>query len=417
MKIRAVDLYCGAGGTSTGILEACDEDLDVEVDLTAINHWPIAIDTHRLNHPDVRHICEPVQNLHPASVIPSRRLHLLAAGCECTYHSLARGGGPCNEQSRSQPWQLVRWASDIRVDNILMENVREFLGWGPLHGRTKRPIRSRRGEYFRAFIQALENLGYSVEWKIQCAADFGDHTSRPRLILMARLGRKVVWPQPTHGPGLQPQRTARQIIDWSLVGRSIFGRRRPLCNNTLKRIAAGLQKYGGRDAEPFIIMLNGGSPAHVAASVKSIDEPLPTITAGGNHACLVEPFIVQTDQCGGGGIYARSVDSPIGTVVSKQNMLLIQPLIMKYYKSGRCRPVDLPLDTITTKARFMLVQCGETTVWLDILVRMLQPYELAAAHSFPRHYQFTGNKEAQTKQIGNSVPIRLARAHARAILS
>jgi len=132
---------------------------------------------------------------------------------------------------------------------------------------------------------------------------------------------------------------------------------------------------------------------------------------------LVEPIIIQTDQVGGNGLYARTVDSPIGTVVSKQNMMLVQPLLMKYYKSGRCRPVDIPLDTITTKARFMLIQCGKTVLGLDILVRMLQPHELAAAHSFPRHYQFFGTKEAQTKQIGNSVPVKLARAHAHAILS
>jgi len=416
MTIQAVDLFCGAGGTSSGILEACDEDLRQAVNLTAVNHWPTAINTHTLNHPRVHHICEPVENLWPARVVKGRLLHLLAASCECTFHSNARGGGPCNEQSRSQPWQLVRWASDLRVENILMENVREFKGWGPLHQRTKRPIKSRKGEYFNAFLNALRNLGYQVEWKIQVAADFGDPTSRPRLMLMARLGKKVVWPAASHGPGLSPWRTAREIIDWSLVGTSIFNRKRPLCQNTLNRIAAGLKKFGGPAAGPFIIHLTHhgehGRRCH------SLNSPLPSVT-GSKEMALVEPIIIQTDQTGGNGIYARSVDQPIGTVVSKQNMLLVEPLILKYYRTGRCCPVDEPLDTITTKARFMLVECksGRRVAELDIRTRMLQPHELAAAHSFPASYQFTGTKESQTKQIGNSVPVKLARAHALAILS
>ena len=123
MLIRAVDLFCGAGGLSRGIIEAARER-GHKLDLVAVNHWDTAINSHSLNHPTVRHICEPVENLWPARVVPGRRLNLLAAGVECTYHSLARGGGPCKEQSRSQAWQLIRWLTDIRVDGLQMENVR-----------------------------------------------------------------------------------------------------------------------------------------------------------------------------------------------------------------------------------------------------------------------------------------------------
>lgn len=486
--VDIVDLFCGAGGTSTGILKAVSERLGKVPRLTAVNHWRTAVNTHALNHPTVKHLCESVENLHPLDLAPDG-LHLLAASCECRFHSNARGGGPCNEQSRSQPWQLVRWATDISVENILMENVREFMKWGPLHRRTKRPIKSRRGEFFKAFINALMNLGYQVEFRIQKAADYGDPTSRERFIMIARKGKAVVWPEATHGPGRgKPWRAARGIIDWQLKGKSLFGEDGSprLCANTVARIAAGLKKFGGAAAEPFLVLLRGTSKEQIERSARTLAEPLPTLTAGGGHMmlcepfvigqqsgaiarsteeplptvatagairlvqpfivgaggparagepssiekplhtvmcrntkCLVEPLIVQTDQTGGNGCYSRPISAPFPTVVTKQNALLVQPLVVKYYKSGVCKPVDEPLDTVTTKARFMLVECesGKAIGEMDILTRMFEPYELAAAHSFPKHYQFTGNKAARTKQIGNSVPVELACAHAEAALS
>jgi DNA (cytosine-5)-methyltransferase 1 len=526
MTMEIVDLFCGAGGTSTGILKAVAR-LNKKARLTAVNHWKTAVNTHSLNHPTVKHICEPVENLHPLDLIKSGNLHTLAASCECRFHSNARGGGPCNEQSRSQPWQIIRWATDIHVENILMENVREFMNWGPLHPRTKRPIKSRKGEYFRAFINAILGLGYKVEFKVQVAADFGDPTSRPRLILLARKSNPIKWPEPSHGPGRAlPWRTARECIDWELKGKSIFDRKKPLCKNTLRRIAAGLAKFGGPNAEPFLVLLRGTSDGQINGSARSLDEPLPTLTAGGGHlvmcepfvigqqsgavprgtneplptvACagairlvepfihayhnghdserrthsvddplptqdtsnrfaliepfiqhlthhgsdnnrchsvdkpmptvtgahrgemaLVEPIIVQTDQTGGNGLCSRSVDTPLASVVSKQNMLLVEPFVIKYYGKGfNAESLQEPLASVTTKQRFCLVECntGRTVAELDIRTRMLQPHELSLAHSFPRDYKFTGNKEDQTKQIGNSVPVELAAAHAASLFA
>jgi DNA (cytosine-5)-methyltransferase 1 len=494
--IEAVDLFCGAGGTSSGILKAADERLQRKINLTAVNHWQTAINTHTLNHPRVKHICEPVENIHPLDLVKSGHLHLLAASCECRFHSNARGGGPCNEQSRSQPWQLIRWATDIQVDNILMENVREFMNWGPLNKRTKRPLKSKKGAHFKAFINALLNLGYNVDFKVQVAADFGDPTSRPRLMLIASKFKPVKFPEPSHGPGRsQPWRVARECIDFSIVSKSIFkdGKARH-CANTLKRIAAGLQKFGGVNAEPFLIILRGSTEGHFPASARSIDEPMPTVTTSGKHAYLVEPMImtldrpitnrskvrgldepvptitsarrvalvepfifaanhgedtpprgsierrvksldeplptittqnafglcepilVQTDQQGGNGIYARPLSRPLGTIVTKQNTLLVEPFIVKYYSTAK--GAEEPLDTVTTRDRFLLIEpkSGRTVAELDIRARLLQPHELAAAHSFPKHYKFTGNKGDQTKQIGNSVPVELACAHAEAAL-
>lgn len=498
VTLRIVDLFCGAGGTSTGILKAAQR-LGVRVNLTAVNHWTTAINTHSLNHPSVTHLCENVENLHPLDLAPDG-LDVLAASCECRYHSNARGGGPCNEQSRSQAWQLTRWATDVRVKNILMENVREFLNWGPLLKRAivykgksykkDRPDPRRKGEFFNAFVATLRGLFRHVEWRLQIAANYGDATTRERLMLIASQ-EPITWPEFSHGPAsARPWRTARECIDWSLKGTSIFERKKPLCQNTMDRIAAGLKKFGGPAAQPFLVILRGTGKSHINSCAREIDAPIPTITAGGNHVALVEPFlaayhngpnprihsvdeplrtqdtsnryalvepfithlthqgghesrchsvdkplptvtaahrgemalvqpfIAQTDQQSSKSLCCRTVDQPIGTVVSKQSMLLVEPMVVKYYRTGRCKPVDAPLDTITTKARFMLVECGSgrEVAELDIRTRMLQPHELAAAHSFPSSYKFLGSQEDKTTQIGNSVPVELAAAHAEAIL-
>lgn len=467
--LYGVDLFCGAGGTSTGFLKAA-ASLGQTVKLTAINHWTTAVNTHELNHPDVVHLCENVETVNPRAVVPGGHLHALLASCECTFHSNARGGGPCNDQSRSQPWQIIRWITDLTVDKILMENVPEFQNWcrllrrgirwkGKYH-KKDRPDPRYRGEYFRSFVDTLRTHGYNVEYRIQDAADFGDATHRRRLMLIASRTGPVVWPEPTHGSGCAaPYKTAREIIDWTHKGNSIFSRKKSLSDNTLARIKAGLEMFGGQAAEPFLVILNGTTSRQIKSSVRSLDEPLGTIAGNGSHHMLVEPtpflakyhgnhagrddsgnrvysldeplgtidtsnrfaliepIIVRTDQTGSNGHCCQRIDQPLSTVVSKQNMLLVEPVIAKYYGTGGCKSVDEPLDTITTKDRFLLVEPQNDGEYLDILIRMLQPEELQLAHSFGSGYKFTGTKADRTKQIGNSVPVELARAHAAAILS
>ena len=372
MRINAVDLFCGAGGTSTGMLQA-GESLGIDINLLAVNHWDKAIATHSLNHPNVRHLCESLDRIIPSDAIPSGRLGLLAASPECTHHSNAAGGRPRSDQSRATAWHVCRWAADLTVDSIFIENVAEFQHWGPLDGNGK-PIKRRRGETFQAFVQALRSMNYRVEYRIQNAADFGDPTSRRRLILLARRGNKgIVWPDQSHGVGAsEPYRTARDIIDWKLKGRSITERSKPLSPNTMRRIEAGLKRFGGRDAQPFLVLMEHGG------NERSIDRPMPTITtAKGGAIGLCEPFLI------------------------------------KYYGNEKTPgSIDEPLDTVTTKDRFMLVEPTRH----EILFRMLQPHELAAAMSFPVGYQFSGTKTDAVKQIGNAVPVRMARAHCAALL-
>lgn len=287
--IKAADLFCGAGGTSSGLYHAC-ELLGLGIDLLAVNHWRIAIETHRANHPGARHVCATLENVDPRKEIKSGCLDILVASPECTHHSIARGGRPVNDQLRASAWNVLRWVELLKIDNILIENVREFRDWGPTTA-TGKPIKSRKGETYQAFLNALRSLNYTVEDNVLNAADYGDPTSRNRLFVIARRGnKKITWPSPSHTDNetpalfdvMKPYRTAREVIDWNLPGESIFNRKKPLAPATLARIASGLRKYSGKNAEPFLVMLYGSNDA------RSIGRPMPTITANGGHVELCQ---------------------------------------------------------------------------------------------------------------------------------
>lgn len=405
-KIFAADLFCGAGGTSQGMLMAANR-IHADLELLAINHWRVAIDTHALNHPDAQNLCTGVDVVDPLKLVPGGRLNVLWASPECTHHSVARGGKPMNDQSRASAWHILHWAQVLYIDTLLIENVPEFQSWGPL-GANGRPLKSKRGELFQQFISSLKALGYRVEWRILNCADYGAPTTRRRFFLIARRGnKKIVWPAPTH---VQPAkdntmtlweeskpcwRTAREVIDWKQQGKSIFGRKKPLADKTLRRIEAGLKRFAGIDVDlrkcveedlrPFIVVLRGTGTA------QSVDDPLHTVTAGGNHYGLVqpflvphfgeregqaprthsidapaptvtasnvphlaEPFLVPIDHTGAGDKGARSVDAPVATIVTKQNQALIEPFIVSINhgdgdSTRRAQSVDDPLGTVTGK--------------------------------------------------------------------
>jgi DNA (cytosine-5)-methyltransferase 1 len=215
---RAVDLFCGAGGESTGMSLAAQER-GMKLELLAVNHWELAIETHAANHPSAEHLCESVERVDPTKAVPGQKLDLLWASPECTHHSIARGGRPRSDQSRASAWLILKWLSELYVERVIIENVPEFLSWGPLD-KSGQPIQKQKGKTFMAFIEALRSLGYSVDWKILTAADYGDPTTRRRLFVQAVKGRKrILWPQITHMDGdsnlmgYQPWVPARNIID------------------------------------------------------------------------------------------------------------------------------------------------------------------------------------------------------------
>lgn len=391
--IRAADLFCGAGGASTGLVRAC-QALGVELDLLAINHWPVAVDTHSTNHPGVRHLCESVERVDPREAVPGGRLDLLLAGPECTHFSTARGGRPVNPQSRASAWHILKWAQELYIGTILIENVPEFRTWGPI-GANGKPLKSKRGETYRAFLAALQSLGYRVEDRILNSADYGDPTTRKRLFIMAvRGGRPVRWPLPTHsrsgGPTLfgttKKWRPAREVIDWSIAGKSIFTRKKPLKPATIARILAGLDKFGGPDLQPFLVVLrrnqdgksiDGPVPTlttsganvgiaqpflmHIthgtdADRTRSVDVPVPTITtAKRGELGLVEPFIIGAGGPARGG-KPRSVEQPMGTVLTREHKGVVQAFVLQQQSGGAPRSTDDPLPTIATDGAISVVE-------------------------------------------------------------
>lgn len=247
-KIYCADLFCGGGGTSTGMIAAF-EKRGVDYELVGVNHWDKAIETNRLNHRG-RYRRDGVERVSPRELVPGGRLHILWASPECTNHSRAKGGRPKDEQSRATAWDVLKWPQELFIDRIYIENVEEFLEWGPCD-EAGHPIAKKKGEIFRQYIRALKAFGYRVDYQVMNAADFGAPTCRRRLIIQAVRGRnqKIRWPEPTHAkaPGLfgeKPWRAAREIIDWNIKGTSIFERKKPLAANTLRRIYSGIAKHG-----------------------------------------------------------------------------------------------------------------------------------------------------------------------------
>lgn len=346
-KMLVADLLCGAGGSSTGCARAL-RDLGLEMELVCINHWPTAIETHRRNHPEARHYVQDIATVRPHLLVPEGYLDLLMASPTCTYHSVARGGKPTSDQQRSDPWHIITWLTELRVKRAIIENVWEFISWGPVDPKTGKPIKERRGEYFRAWIETMQRLGYEIEWRKLNAADYGEATTRKRFILMMRNdGRKILWPAATHRkrddgvleliPGLQPWRPARDIIDWSLKGQSIFGRKKDLAPKTLARIWAGAIKLGW--PEPFLVILRN----HMDG--KSIDGPVPAIAAEGNHIGLAEPVLMN----GRRNNKAKAVSTdPVPALDTKGGVWLAEPLVLSQHSSGAARSTEEPLPTIMT---------------------------------------------------------------------
>lgn len=406
--LRAADLFCGGGGFTTGA-EASGR---VKVEL-AINHWRTAIYTHQTNHPNTRHICARIDDIDPRNDKTIPDLDLLLASPECTHHSIARGGMPIDDQKRATPWHVLVWAEAKRPAWIVVENVREFRDWGPLNSNC-RPIKSRKGEIFRQWIKSLEAIGYQVDHQLLNAADFGAATKRIRLFIIARRKRSrldIPWPEPTHAGNWKP---AYSIIDWTKPCPSIFTRKRPLAEKTLRRIEIGLRKFVGEAAEPFVVTLRfdrGG----LDKTVSGIGGPIGTITAGGTHHGLAVPFLLDVNH-GGHDHRTASMDRPIGTITAGGNgKALCVPFLTKYYGNGGAAPIDEPLNTITTKNHFglamvSLVQTMNELGVYDIGFRMLDVDELARAQGFPEGYYLHGNKGERVKQVGNAVCPPVAKA-------
>ena len=453
-----VDLFCGGGGSSEGIRQAlgCDP-------IVALNHNKHAIQTHKLNHPRTHHAEQDVFQMDPRATLIElgvMDLDLLWASPDCVHFSRARGSKPMEGGRRALAESLIPWARDVRPRFIMIENVAEFLTWGPLN-KDGTPNKRRAGEFFEAWIAELESFGYSIEWRQLKASDYGEATSRVRLfIICARQGEEIRWPEITHGPTTStPYRSAAECVNWSHKANSIFGRKKALAPKTLARVAKGIERYvlnceapyivpSGEDSQaPFLAPRYGERPTQ-APRTHSIQDPTPTIVPTGNSTRLASMVMKNY-----GGMVGNHPSKPFGAITARDSHGLATASLVAYY--GTCKDgqgLRDPLRTITTKGRFGLVEtilgteatdiareagaflaehCGVTLdseglahvtvegtdyVVTDIGMRMMQPDELAAAMGFPETYQWPGSKTEQTARIGNAVPVRVAAALASANL-
>ncbi len=433
-----VDLFAGGGGASQGIYQATGRHPDI-----AINHDPVAVAVHKRNHPGTLHYCESIWKVRPEDACGVRPVGLLWASPDCRHFSRAAGGRPKWKSVRSLPGVVLTWAKRVQPRVIVVENVREMLGWGPLL-EDGTPCPRRIGLSFKTWAGRLRGLGYRVEWRELCAADFGAPTIRTRLVIVAaRDDAPIRWPVPTHSraPSLleHPWRTAAECIDWALPARSIFDRPRPLKEATLRRIAEGVVRFVVKAERPYFVDRAVGS--HLVPVTHSSDRsfgrdihaPAPTITTakGGEHA-LIAAFLAQHN----GGVVGRPAAAPISTITTQgsQQQLVetalsetdragagrVAAFLIHYYGSGgQHGSLSCPLGAITTKERFALVTVhGVPTPITDIRMRMLAPQELSSAQGFPAEYDLTDggrlNKVDQIRLIGNSVCPAMAEAVVRA---
>ncbi|WP_374294143.1 DNA cytosine methyltransferase [Sphingomonas sp.] len=394
MRPMIIDNFAGGGGASTGIERATGRAIDV-----AINHDPEAVAMHIANHPTTKHYCQSILAVDPLDATGGAPVALVWFSPDCKHHSKAKGGKPREKNIRDLAWVVVHWAERLLKATkdgsgapqvIMLENVEEFRQWGPLD-EDGLPIKERQGEEFDLWCRRLKRLGYRISYRELRACDYGAPTSRKRLYLIARRdGLPIVWPEPTHGkPGSPevlsgkrlPWRTAAECIDWTIPCPSIFDRKRPLKEATLRRIAHGTMRYVVNAAKPFIVGCGGrrGQSAPIG-----IDQVYPTTTAKAD-ACIVDAAIVPVTHTGepsrshdpadpmrtittaNGGEFARTtatlvqmgygeregqkpraldVEAPLGTIVAGGGKhAVVVGHLEKFAQNSRGRPADAPLDT------------------------------------------------------------------------
>lgn len=473
MKDLIIDCFAGGGGASVGIEMALGRQVDI-----AINHDAQAIRMHKTNHPGTLHLTEDIFKVDLEKYVAGRHVALVWASPDCTSHSKAKGGQPRKHGLRILPWAVYKHARKILPDVIIMENVEEIQQWGPLD-ENGRPIPEKKGEDYLKFVSAMKNLGYKFDSRELVAADYGAPTTRKRwYAIFRRDGKPIIWPEPTHSrtgaDGKKKWVSVASVLNFSDIGKSIFGRKKPLADNTMRRIARGLEKFVFNNPEPFIVQVNYGGDNFRG---QDVHEPMPTIT--GRHGFgVVTPYIIQYhSETTRNGIRGQTVSEPVQTIDTSnrygmvsafltkfyktgigqglneplhtittspghfgqvsvltvdyeylkaagvdeetaQKATWVSQFIMEYYGSGTGQQIAEPLHTVVTKDRFALLTIlGNQYVILDIFLRMLTPEELKLAQGFPSDYIIDRDyawkpypKSEQVKRIGNSVVPIMAQA-------
>ena len=361
-----VDNFAGGGGASLGILQALNgKKIDI-----AINHDQEAIELHEKNHPETKHYCESVHDIDPVDVCAGRPVGLVWLSPDCKHHSKARGGKPVNKNIRGLAWVTLKWAGTVNPRIIILENVEEFQDWGPLVAKKRygqyipyshqelRACKKRKGKTFRTFIKSLRAKGYAVEWQEERASSHGAATIRKRFILVARNDNQpIVWPAASHGNdnNQEPLKAIANEIDWSIPCPSIFDRKKPLAENTLKRIAKGMQKFIFDDPDPFIVPTGESLQAgHINKICQtggghntghSLREPTKTICTKNEHILVTAQLSRQP-----GNSLETATNVPVGTIPGggEGKAALVHAFLAQHNTGVIGRSANQPLSTITT---------------------------------------------------------------------
>jgi len=393
MKEIIVDNFAGGGGASTGIELAIGKSVDI-----AINHDKEAIRLHKMNHPDTKHYCESVWDVDPIEACKGRPVGLAWFSPDCKHFSKAKGKKPVNKSIRALAWIMLKWAIKVGPRVMMLENVEEFKTWGPLIENEDGdwiPDPKRKGETFQAFNQALttglpidhpaydeiceyleiemnssevalieKGLGYQLEYRELRACDYGAPTTRKRFFMIARSdSKRIVWPKATHGDPdslevisgmLEPWRSAGSIIDWSIPCPSIFERKKPLADNTLKRIARGYQKFVLENANPYIVRIGQTGYGKDRMSYP-LEKPLTTITTKQEHL-LVTPYLIRYNtETSKDEVRGQTLDEPVSTLDTSNRLGLITAFIKIDFKSSVGSSLEKPLGAVMTVPKSTLV--------------------------------------------------------------
>lgn len=418
-----IDNFAGGGGASIGIELAVGRPVDI-----AINHDADAIAMHKANHPFTKHYQEDVFAINPETVTGGRPVGIAWFSPDCRHFSKAKGDKPVEKKIRGLSWVVLKWAmSDVAPRCIFLENVEEIQTWGPTKkvidskGNEKEvPDESRKGETFNGFIALLttglpndhpafleaceflkldplsskaqclsKGLGYKVDYRVIKACDVGAPTIRKRFYLVARNdGAPIVFPEATHGikKGLKPYRTAAECIDWSIPCPSIFGRKKELAENTLRRIARGLDKFVIKNPKPYILEMNFDN------AFQDIGKPMSTQTTA-NHYYLIEPSLVTIGYGERQGQQARvnSIRKPLTTVVSTSKQGLSAPLLIQYHseqstKEVRGQRIDEPIMNIDGSPRYAITAANIVHYYGGADHASKADSPLPTVTTLPRHY-------------------------------
>ena len=367
-----VDNFAGGGGASTGIELAAGRPVTI-----AINHDPDAILMHKTNHPYTEHLQASVWDVDPEEVCRGRKVGLAWFSPDCKHFSKAKGAALVDRNIRGLAWIVLRWAGTVRPRVIILENVEEFVTWGPV--RKGKPVKKLSGQTFRQWKSQLEALGYVVEHRELVGADYGAPTTRKRFVLIARCdGRPIVWPKRTHAPRdseevkagkLLPWRSAAEIIDWSLPAYSVFATKeeikekygvnavRPLADNTMRRVIRGVDKFTIRSGEPFIVPTGYGERPGQAPRVHDIHAPVSTVVSTVKQN-VCQPVMAPFTFSNTGGSVGADAGEPVHTIRTAGGQILASANMIQYHteqtEDVRANGVSGPIPTVDTSNRYGL---------------------------------------------------------------